>query len=597
MFMAKYIWRGALLAATILAGCSSLRNDNGEKEVRTFLSQFESSWSKSDDEALAFFRVRQSREAVLDVIAILRNQDAHITCEPAIQNAVITPDKDFITVAIPVRFKTKDLSEEDAMDIDLILKLEPLGDAFIITELEGETFYMAFQQMKNRNEWQAQSQQELIERAWIYEHARNLESTFDSLIWYAIYDNKPYFYAVTGTWAIDNIDYGTGRLVKNTAAMGLITAEGDTIIPMEYDLIGTLGFEIENQVEVWQNGYVGIFDISEKKLLLPTEYDMIVPYVEGDKVLYLVRKDNAFGWVDAELQFHEGFASDDMKSWVTGFEFLKQSIRLDGSSYAFHEIPSEEQAGNGLVVTPSYLSYYEIFDPIESGICTTDIPINAWTEYKEKDASFMEKIAANLNMLVTTVQSRYLEGREDFYAESTLTFVNDDAETLGVSSIPGGESVSMHVVDSTLLEVQTPHDYWFMENNACDESNLTNYRYFAIGNDGVTELSSRRLFAQTEYVKLDSSYLSGSFQVYDANTQREETTSFLSARTIQYMRDEILAEYGYQNPAAEEDPFAYIRPEGVVINDLETVMEKLSETDRHNVEFLSRMLEYLNASA
>ena len=115
------------------------------------------------------------------------------------------------------------------------------------------------------------------------------------------------------------------------------------------------------------------------------------------------------------------------------------------------------------------MSKHGIFDEIEGNISTTKVPVNGWTDYKETTGSFLESITEGIQAVVTTIRERYLDGREEFYNSSTLVFVNEKLDTLHVATI-SGEEVSMHPIDSTLLEVRTPHDFWFGEYEAGDES-------------------------------------------------------------------------------------------------------------------------------
>jgi hypothetical protein len=263
--------------------------------------------------------------------------------------------------------------------------------------------------------------------------------------------------------------------------------------------------------------------------------------------------------------------------------------------HTFCEIPSADQTGNGLIVPPSYLSKHGIFNEIEGNISTTKVPVNGWTDYKETTGSFLESITESIQAVVTTIRERYLDGREEFYNSSTLVFVNDKLDTLHVASI-SGEEVSMHPIDSSLLEVRTPHDFWFGEYEAGDESNLYQHTYFSIGsNNEITQLKSNRLYPQTQFVMLDSSYLTGNFLVYSSITQKEEPTNFLSVRTLTFMRDEILASYGYtfhdkEKIAQFQQIGTWYTPRYLKLEEFEN---KMTTIDRYNLKFLNKILDLI----
>jgi hypothetical protein len=595
----KLLIRGGIvfLLGIVIVGCSILRGEDPEKNVRKFLLDFQSNLTKSDDEVLAAFRVKQSREAILSVVNILQNKDPFIVCESSIANAKITMEKEVVMVEIPTLFRLKELSSPDTASFTLVMLLTPVDDSFTITEVNGEEFYQQFQQIKNRNQWQAERKLAEKERSWIYENARNLEPKFDSVIWYTVYLQEKYFYVVEGNWQNYFINYDT-RGQKNTdVLMGLASAQGELIIPMEYDLIGTPGFVRRNIVEVKKNGKYGYFDLEQKQLVVDPVYDVIVPF-EGEGAFAVVKKDSTYGWLDGHYKFTPGFASKRMEEWYTNFDYLKQPVKLIPANYTFCEIPSPDHAGSGIIIPPSYFSSNGIFDEIEGGISTTSVPVNGWTEYKEATGSFLERIGNNMLAVVTTIRERYIEGREEFYTRNEVVFLDKNNEKLGSARI-SGEQVSMHPIDSTLLEVRAPHEYWFMEEGACEESNLYKHTYFSISaNREITELQSARLYPQTQFIKLDSSYLTGKFIVYNAETDNGDETTFLSVKTITYMRDEILAAYGYKPENAGENYFSYLRngstPTYTRVEDFEA---QLTEADRHNLAFLNKVLALLQPPA
>lgn len=581
------------LLGIAIAGCSALRGEDPEKNVRTFLSGFQAVLTKSDDEILSNFRVKQSREAVLSAISILQNKDPFIVCETSFANGKILMGKEMVTVEIPVRFRVKELNSTDTASFALVIWLTASENSFIITQINGEEFYQEFQKIKNSNQWEAAQKLALKERLWIYENARRLETKFDSVIWYTTYAQENYFYVVDGTWVNYFSNYDTRDQKNSGVLMGLADKEGEIIIPMEYDLIGTIGFERGNMVEVTKNGKHGYFDIDKKQLVVAPVYDLIIPYGR-EEAWAIVKLDSTYGWLDEQFKYTVGFASKRMEEWFRNFEFLKQTISLKSGNYFFCEIPLPMYAGNGIIIPPSYFSNNGIFNEIEGNITTTSVPMNAWTEYKETTGSFMESITDNIKAVVTTIRERYLEGREEFYTSSKVVFVDKNLGKLGSANISGDE-VSMHPIDSTLLEVRTPHDYWFMENDACDEHNLYQYEYFSIAaNNEVVKLKSNRWYAQTQFVKLDSSYLVGKFLVYNSDTEKEEETTFLSVKTITFMRDEILAANGYRPAGADEDYFSYLdQKDKPLFYNIEEVEPQMGVIDKHNLAFLNKILSLL----
>src|SRR5688572_6770583 len=96
------------LGITLLS-CSILKNEDPEKNVRNFLLAFQTDLTKSNEEILAKFRVKQSQEAVLSVIGILQNKDPFVVCEASIADAQITFVNELVKIEIPSTFRLKDI--------------------------------------------------------------------------------------------------------------------------------------------------------------------------------------------------------------------------------------------------------------------------------------------------------------------------------------------------------------------------------------------------------------------------------------------------------------------------------------------------------
>ena len=586
----KRVFCLALTIAAIVGACSIVKKEDPAQAVRTFISSFQSSLAKSDQEILKQFRVRQPPEAVLAIIRILQNKHKYFLCDAKFSEAKIFIAGDEVRVTIPARLATDGL-EHHAAAKDTMLEFWLRADdkSYVIAGLEGEAFYNTFTRMKNDNQWGIEGKIAVESRLPIYAEARELESKFDTVVFYATYKNENYFYVVEGEWRNYFLKYDT-RDEKNVAIkMGLANSDGELVIPVEYDLIGTIAFEMPDLVEVRKDGKVGYFDLHSKTLIVEPKYDMIIP-APFDSTFAIVRQDSVFGWLNQYYTYVQGFPSPDAQNWFESYSYLRKSLRLVAGSQVFCEIPSEDYAGNGIVMPPAYLVKHGVFDEIEHGIITTKVPLHGHTEYKETQGSWLQRITSTFSALTTSIQERYLAGREEFYNSSTIVFIDNSHDTLGVAQLSGTE-ISMQTIDSTLLEVKTPHDWWFIEECACEETNLYQHLYFAIADDGtIKRLSSNRLFPETEFVKLDSSRITGQFLVYDSELEREDTTSMLSLKTLTYMRDEILASYGYSFPGPEQEKrFSrdWYLPR---YDNLLEFEDLLTDIDRHNLQFLESII-------
>lgn len=573
-------------ALAILASCSSLKKEDPEKAARQFLSGFQNDLLLSNDAVLSRFQVNQSREALLTALRVLQNKDAYINCVLNIGEAGFNFEGNRVKVFIPTHFSIKNLDTPEEASHILTLSLTRDKDQFMITEFDGESFFQSFSQLKNRVQWQADQDIALKEREPIYRRARELEAKYDSVIWFAGIPDQAYFYVTRGAWT--NYFLGSEEVPRVTGTtMGLVDWYGNIVIPLAFESIGAINFLPRNLVEVKREGKVGYFDLARKVLVAEPLYDLIIPY--GD--LCIVRTDSVYGWLDQGFTYHPGFPSVAAEKWMGDFKFLGEPLHLAAGHQVFCEIPSANEAGMGILPMPSYLYRYGIFKEIEYGISTTQVPLQGWTEYRQTTGSQLERIGATISAIITGFRDRYLEGREEFYDYNRVT-ITRGRDTVSVKQVPAGK-ITMRLINGRYLEIKGEGD---AGSNGSDGSmpewNLPTYLYYSLGGaDSITALTSNRRFPQTEFIQLDSSYLTGQFKYYDYRTHEEGVSDFLSVATLTYMRDEILASNGYRFPEIEKkQQFVYHRWYTPLYTDLQECLSKLSPTDRYNVDFLEAVL-------
>ena len=590
-----------LLALVIVGACSILKKEDPEKEVRTFLQTFQESLAGSEEDVLKQFEVSQSRQSIQTAISILQNKaNPNIVCEANFSAAVITPEDDTYKVEIPVMFRSVKLEEEYSKESTLTIFVKSKGnDGLVISKLEGDVFYQTFAFVKNQMQWSVERQQALIERDTVYSLAKRLEQKFDSVIWYTQYDGHTLFYIAQGEW----INYFRNWEPKPKGAsnhkMGLIDSRGEIIIPVEYDLIGTIGYSLPMIVEVKKDNKVGLFNIEKRAQIIPTIHDLIIPSDE-ENVFCVVKTDTTYGWYSNDMKYQDGFPSTAVEKWVKNFEYIPAHIQFDETTVSLCEIPRAEDAGFGFLMPPSFMVRTGIFNEIIGGISTTEVPLNGWTDYVETEGTFLKTVTSSINALVTTIRERYIDGREEFYTHDKLVFVNNKQDTLGVSDLSAGGDIIIKRRGDDLIEIQyEPASEYYYEYEAVVEEMMPMYRYFRIA-DGVNveSLSSNRTFEYTEFVKIDSSFLSGDFKFWNSESSSMEKRDFLSVPTLKYMRDEILASYHYRFPDPETlekfKQYDWYKDE---YDSRDQFMDDMTEIDRYNIEYLEKLIEQSEAHA
>lgn len=578
----------------LLSSCSVMPKTDPDAQVRKFLSQFTSRLNSPDDEMSDLFDARQSRENVSTIVGILRNT-AHefIRCTPGFESVVITQRDEGVFVQVPVKFASANLEKQYAGQATLSFLLKPDNNGLVIAHIEGDEFYKAFASIKHEMGWLVEREVEYRKREPLYASAQAIQQNFDSVIWYTEYRDRAFFYVVSGTWVNYFQQYQATNPNKGHL-MGLVDQDGTIVIPAEYELIGTPGFSFENIVEVSRDGKYGYFDISKRSEIVPAEFDIIIPHGPDD-ILCFVRKDSLYGYFDYKCNYHDGFQNSVQERWVKEFAFLPKYMKLDAGYQALCEIPSREYTGYGIVIPPSYLVRTGIFEPIVGNISPTNFPMEGWTDYVESEGTRFTAITETLSALITTIKERYLDGREEFYRHDKITFVAPSMDTLAVSLIGGAGDVSFRKLDS-LLEVRhySDDEGYFEESYTPDI--VPGYFYFRMGeNLSLAPLKSTRMFPQTEFVYLDSSYFIGKFRHFVIREENGEQIygydeiDFLSQETIAFMRDEILASYGFKF-ADEERNGWFFQYRELPEKEIDEIYDLLTDIDRHNLQFLESLL-------
>lgn len=590
MFSRYLLVKIALGVLLFTAACSILKKEDPEKEIIAFINTFQNTLSQPDDVILNLFDAKQSKESILSVVKILQNKEREfILCTALYSQPQISREETGVKVVIPVTFAPQNIDEDFLEETSITFWLKPGKDSFVITKMEGEEFYKSFAGIRSNLEWRVERIRELKKREHIYTRAAELQRGYDSVIWFATHEQKNYYYVVNGSW--NNYFYDDKPKPSNYT-MGLVDEAGEVIIPVEYELIGTLSFDIPGMVEIRKEGKAGYFNLETRQLVIPAAYDMIIPYTQ-DNSFALVKQDSIYGWIDRTYQYHEGFPSEKSERWVKSFEFLPKDLKLKSDTRTFCEIPNQQGAGYGIIMPPSYLVATGVFSEIVSGISTTPVPLNGWTDYVETKGTLLQSVTDKINAVITTITERYIDGREEFYTYNRLTLVDDKQDTLAVSSFYTSGEIVFRKLNDSLLELKCDQDS--PEGSEFDEYNIPVYTYFSLSEDlSVNSYTSHRSFPQSQFVKLDSTYLSGNFKVWTEAGEKE--ANFLSLATITYMRDEILADYGFRfADATTQERFKYYNWYRPQYDKVEDFQEQLSEEDRHNLAFLERIIEMLKS--
>jgi hypothetical protein len=438
-----------------------------------------------------------------------------------------------------------------------------------------------------------------------------LQTGVDSVIWFTRYQDQLYFYVVEGDWqnpkSFDNYRADAELPVQKAGSykMGLLDAEGKVVIPVDYDLIGTLGFDMENLVEVKRNGKYGMYHIQSRLPVIPAVYDVLIPFKANDtKRLIITQEGGQMGYFNSDFLHFEGLpAVPQIDEYLANFSYLDNNLVIKNGNQAMMEVPNRGYLGNGYVVPPSYLANLQVMDSIEFGFTTTELGFNAGNESREFLGISWQKISETFKGLIVLIKDRYMDGREEFYYRSRVAILDKEKRVKANFEFDGSDLVSIRFLeDFGYYEAKTKH-YSDLFDVDSDQSHLNKYSYFSLEESGeIQYLGTIRMFPETKFSKMDSSYVRGNFNTF-VEGEKIIKSNFLSEKTIQFMLDGILAENGYIFQDQNRDMFfTHYRKEGdKTTQKIEEAMANFSEIDRHNYDFLSSLLpkktQHLSKSA
>ncbi len=576
-----------LVAALVLvaAACTAVKTSELDKNAKMFLSDFQQTLGKSDEAILALFKSGQSKEEILKGIAVLQNKDTtSIKTRLVYEEATAAWEDGYLKVKIPVEL----IGHGEAAVINqLMLTIFQKKDGkFYINQLGAQEVYTAYYSIKSKIENADELAKRLADVKIYYDRAHELQKDYDTVVWYVHHNDTAYYYAVNGTYIYDSLNGKSPATFK----MGLLHTSGKVIVPVEFDLIGNPSINLPNAVEVKKNGKIGYYTM-DGKALVPVEYTWLVPYEEGEAKA-LVKKDSLFGWLDKSYQYHENFPTPTAEKYIKDFEYLTEKKFVFGSE--FQELirvlytRDDLARGNGMVVTPSYLQF--ILGNIRGNLIASKDALNFFQYGDTKVENTNEKpfyIAETIRAFISNIETRFIGGRGEFYTSHDVNLIDQKSNIVSSITTYGDKDFKLRKVSEDLIETSVVSRQEEMGPGTFHiESNFPLYQYFIFDGKSLFPIKTSRWFAFSEIIKIDSNYLKGDFITYDyrkAEGQREGKSTFCSTETIELMRYEILASYGFiiaDSAMLENIKYGFGFDYKPTISSYDEVYSKASEIDK-----------------
>lgn len=626
-----------IISLSVLFQCGSVKPNEEEALVRNMLLDLNRDLKTLSSTAILkkyFSHTKRSKEALGKVVDILKNRDSlQVISKMDFNNITYTAYKEYTDVIVNGVLETA--GDEGKFTIKTVLHFDfqKIDNVIVITDFDGQDYYRDYLHVKNEKLWALERIEELKARQPYYDTAKQLQAKFDSVLWYWTHAGKTYYTVVQGEWDLATAFDGYEKDYK----MGVVNAKGDTLVPIEYTLVGTLGFPFADLMEIHSDGSIGYFSLKADSVVIAPEFSTIIPYDQDTVFALAITNLQVAGWINKEFKFTEGELTPAATKYIDEYLYLQQKVVLKKDNQILAEIPAKEHAGSGIIVPPDFYVASNLFPHVIQGIRTTKVPMNGWTDQIENN-SIINRISEGIRAIVTVIGERYVGGRESFYGESSVQLLDErDTVLAAVKFATDGDIVFSHP-DPFLLELKA-NSLDYLVYAPGNERGLPEYKYFQISAEGtLTELESRRLFTFTEFVKIDSSYIMGPFlmrrevteeevveeepvaeteeseEVTDESTEESEgeqeeeyyyeedysdeddlnqfdEVEFLTDESVRYMIDEIYAAYGYLNPypsySADLERRFYI-DKAMTAQQAE---QKFSAIDIHNVAFLKRYLD------
>lgn len=579
-----------LFAVAVACSVSSKKNEGLDENVKIFLTDFQSKLTGSEKDLFKLFQTFQKSDEIRKAIAILGNSDPQISATIIMSEAELVPDPSFLVILVPVELTGQGQSAQRTFcKIQLVRK----GKKLFVSRLDAEELYTKYISVKNEIENAAALDRLMADRKIYYDKSIELKKGYDSVVWYAHHKNMTYYYVVKGEYTFESIQPQNPQNFK----MGLLDETGKVIVPAEFDLIGNPSMHLEGAVEVRNEGKIGYYSL-EGKELVPANFEWLIPY-DADGAAAIVKNVDGYGWFDTQFTFKQGLPSAGAEESVRDFAFLTGNTFALGKDHQdlinILYPPSGEAnyQSIGLVISPAYFVVNHIFELVNSGFMTPSSGENAGyqfgNDYIESSTEKPFSLSETLDAFISVFKTRYIGGRGEFYSTRKIILLDKDRNIVGDVGAFGDQDFEFTKLENGLFQAKAviTNDMEYGPANAA-EINYPYYSFYELSGQTLTAKNSSRRFSFTEFVKMDSSYLTGNFDFYDREAQRNVNTSFVSDETLRLMRDEILAANGY----IFEDPerhnyFSNYKP---LTKSYDEVYSNASEIDRYNLDFLVRMV-------
>ncbi|RKR80890.1 WG repeat protein [Mucilaginibacter gracilis] len=542
-----------------------------KKEVIVFLDMFNADLKQgSQDTLLTYFEGKQNNKQLLKLLSVLSNKKSLNGRDAALFDVnLISGDSEikilnteFIEAQVPVEFKENGSNLKKTVITIKIRKIS--AENFKITQIDARRFmsdYIAYgKDIKHiiHKGTPADSGYRPITIA-AFKAAEILRSKYDSVIWFNYVNERTFFYVINGKWDINHEWYEKDGHTEYEFKMGLVSPDMKEIIPLEYDLIHNISGTIAGLIEVEKKHKKGLYNITGK-VIAPADYDQIIP-LTGNENLAVLKMASDYFYLKRDFTISPKLEDFKITDVLPQIKLYNASYTLSDSTLDKNNIMelNSHDEDAAVVIPPSYLvdwkilpSHFSFNNPFRPGKEGDDEGLTAsyqiTFESKHDEGSWLQTA-------YSSIVDNYLGARSGFYEEKKVLLVDKKHNAVyGYSAkkdysdyddnshpLSGKCDINnLRPINDTMYEFKFSsflglHLY---SDNVLQEA--PTYHYLVVKNNVLDELPNQRLFGFTKFIKMDDSYLNACYVYQDKKTAQ------LTSDVLQYMKNEIFAEYHYQ---------------------------------------------------
>jgi hypothetical protein len=623
---------GAILLASFTLFVSCRHEKANKEEIVHFLDNFSNYINVGDAEKLnSLFEVKLAPKSLKKLISLLTGKSEFLSKEKPLASITLAVEEskiksisdDLVLAEVQAELTHQDMDKKISSITIKIRKIS--ATQYKIVQIDAKKLIADYAEYAAIVKRKTFTDKDLFEPQTIaaFKTAEQLKTKYDSVLWFAYYNNQTYYYVLKGKWEIEK-DLSDNIYRKDTTKddykIGLVGPDLKEIIPVNYTLIHNISGTFPNLIEVENGNNKGFFDLNGKEVV-QVKYSSIYP-IEDENNLAVLKDNQDYYYLKKDFTISEK-VNLKLTDFFSKIKDLKTAYNLKDKAPKFITEYNSRSNNGAIYLPPSYLvdlnlvnKELDFINPLRKKNTSGDSEEeeDVHTQYLITPAEKNKNEDNWFEASFYSVRDYFLGGRAEFYDVKKLVLIDKKHDKIYQQSIPinmtdyegstlpeGACNInSIRTLNDTLFEVKASVLFDF---NLYDSTKYVSggpdYSYFSIKNGKLSKLNNNSRFGFTKYVKMDDSYLRGCYEItISSNNYKNHQTKTIETITpemLRYMKNEIYADYRYQfKDKRWERVFAYMedhygfdneKPLNVAVDD------SLTEIDKYNINWISQKLK------